>query len=211
VGGSFAGAPPARELVDDAKPVSAVETAVGDADVGAGAFVDDFDPQPVLAVREAQLDRALAMDEGVVDQFGEDRLCVLERCGRMVPELRLQQSSSVRSTAGLARQGDAEELAAQLSGPRVRQRRGVAQVLGTSQPRLVCLPRLKLERGEPRRVRRGLFRCWLYFGASGGRAVCVATARPVIAADSGESPERPTALATLPVVGHRNRERDSWS
>jgi hypothetical protein len=167
VGGSFAGAPPAGELVDDAKPVAAFEPAVRDADLGAGSFVDDVDPQPVLLVREAQLDRALAMDEGVVDQFGEDRLCVLERCGRMVPELRLQQASSVRSTAGLARQGDAQELAAQLSGPRLRERRDPAQVLGTSQPRNVFSPRLKLERGPLRRVRRGPFRCGLQ-GRSGG-------------------------------------------
>jgi hypothetical protein len=65
VGGSFVGAPPAGELVNDAKALSAFETAVGDADRGAGAVVDDFDPQPVLAVREAQVDRALAMDERV--------------------------------------------------------------------------------------------------------------------------------------------------
>jgi hypothetical protein len=100
VGGSFAGAPPAGELVNDAKAHSAFRTSVPDADLGAGAFVGDFDPQPVPTVREAQLDRAFAMDDRVVDQFGEDRLCVLEGRARMLREMRFEQPSGARPAAG---------------------------------------------------------------------------------------------------------------
>jgi hypothetical protein len=95
-------APAAGELVNDAKAPAAVDPRFGDVDIGAVAFVDDFDAQPVPTVHEAQLDCALAVDERVVDQFGDDRLCVPEDWRRMLREVRFQQPSSVRPTAALA-------------------------------------------------------------------------------------------------------------
>jgi hypothetical protein len=80
-----------------------VDPRFGDVDVGAVAFVDHFDSQPVPAVQEAQLDCALAVQERVVDQFGDDGLSVPEDWRRMLREVRFQQSSSVRPTTGLTR------------------------------------------------------------------------------------------------------------